>query len=85
MAIPAVTAATRTNKIAAGTRVYLPVRVPGALLQMGISMPPWATAVSGTGVEISGEVTVKISLIKDFELNGLLRVKGSLVCQCHRC
>ncbi|NLL65753.1 MAG: acetamidase [Clostridiaceae bacterium] len=59
-----------SNKIAAGTRVYLPVRVPGALLQMGdLHATMGDGELSGTGVEISGEVTVKISLIKDFELN----------------
>lgn len=59
-----------SNKISKGARVYLPVRVPGALLQMGdLHATMGDGELCGTGIEISGEVTVKISLIKNFELN----------------
>lgn len=59
-----------SNKITKGARLYLPVRVPGALLQMGdLHATMGDGELCGTGVEISGEVTVKVSLIKGFELN----------------
>ena len=53
-----------------GARVYFPVRVPGALLQMGDVHATMGDAeLCGTGIEIAAEIIVKISLIKDFELN----------------
>ena len=56
--------------ITKGTRVYLPVRVPGALLQMGDVHASMGDAeLCGTGIEIPAEILVKTSLIKDFELN----------------
>lgn len=59
-----------SNKIKKGARIYLPVRVDGALLQMGdLHATMGDGELSGTGIEISGEVLVKISLIKDFKLN----------------
>lgn len=59
-----------SNKITKGARVYLPVRVPGALLQMGdLHATMGDGELCGTGIEISGEVTVKVSLIKNFALN----------------
>ncbi len=58
------------NKIVKGTRVYLPVRVDGALLQMGdLHASRGDGEISGTGIEINGEVLVRTSLIKNFELN----------------
>ena len=56
--------------ITKGTRLYFPVRVPGALLQMGDVHATMGDAeLCGTGIEIAAEITVKVSLVKDFELN----------------
>ncbi len=56
--------------ITKGARVYLPVRVPGGLLQMGdIHATMGDGELCGTGIEIAGEILVKTSLIKDFPLN----------------
>lgn len=53
-----------------GARVYFPVRVAGALLQMGdLHATMGDSELCGTGIEIKGEITVKTSLIKDFELH----------------
>src|SRR5215218_3698982 len=51
--------------VAVGARVYLPVHVPGALLAIGdVHASMGAGEVSGTGVEINGEVTVRVELLK---------------------
>lgn len=53
-----------------GARVYFPVRVEGALFQLGdIHATMGDAELCGTGIEIPAEVLVKVSLIKDFELN----------------
>jgi len=53
-----------------GNRLYLPVRVPGALLQMGDVHATMGDAeLCGTGIEIPAVSTVRVSLIKNFELN----------------
>jgi amidase len=53
-----------------GARAYFPVRVAGALLQMGdIHATMGDAELCGTGIEIKGEIMVKISIIKNFELN----------------
>jgi len=53
-----------------GARVYFPVRVEGALLQMGDVHATMGDAeLCGTGIEIPAEITVKTSLIKNFKLN----------------
>lgn len=53
-----------------GARVYFPVRVAGGLLQMGDLHATMGDAeLCGTGIEIKGEILVKTSLIKNFELN----------------
>lgn len=53
-----------------GARVYFPVRVAGALLQMGDVHATMGDAeLCGTGIEIPAEITVKVSLIKNFELH----------------
>lgn len=53
-----------------GSKVYFPVHVPGALLQMGdIHATMGDAELCGTGIEIPGEILVKTSLIKNFELN----------------
>ena len=56
--------------ITKGTRMYFPVRVPGALLQMGDVHATMGDAeLCGTGIEIPAEITVKVSLVKGFELH----------------
>ena len=53
-----------------GATVWLPVRVPGALLVMGdIHASMGDGEVCGTGLEIDGEITVRVRLLKNFELN----------------
>lgn len=59
-----------SKKIVKGSKVYLPVRHPGGLLQIGdLHANMGDGEISGTGIEVGGEVTVKIDLIKHFELN----------------
>lgn len=56
--------------ITKGTRLYFPVRVPGALLQMGDVHAAMGDAeLCGTGIEIPAEIIVRVSLLKNFELN----------------
>ena len=56
--------------ITKGTRLYLPVRVPGALLQMGdVHAAMGDGELCGTGIEIPAEITVKVQLVKNFELH----------------
>lgn len=53
-----------------GVTVWLPVRVPGALLVMGdIHATMGDGEVCGTGLEIDGEITVRVRLVKNFTLN----------------
>lgn len=59
-----------SKRIKKGARLYLPVRVDGALLQMGDVHATMGDAeLCGTGIEIAAEILVKISLIKNFELH----------------
>jgi len=52
------------NAITVGARVHLPVHVPGALLAIGdLHASMGDGEVSGTGVEIAGEVTVQVDVI----------------------
>ncbi len=56
--------------IVAGTRLYFPVRVAGALLQMGdVHAAMGDGELCGTGIEIPAEITCKVQLVKNFELN----------------
>ena len=49
-----------------GTSLFLPVNVPGALLAMGDLHAVMGDGESATcGIEISGEVTVKVTVLKD--------------------
>jgi amidase len=51
------------NLITVGSRVHLPVHVPGALLAIGdLHATMGDGEVSGTGVEIAGEVTVRVDV-----------------------
>ena len=53
-----------------GASVYLPVRVPGALLAMGdIHAAMGDGEVCETGIEIAGEILVRVRIIKNFKLN----------------
>lgn len=53
-----------------GVRMYFPVRTKGALLQIGdLHASMGDGELSGTGIEIRGEVTARVDVIKDFELN----------------
>lgn len=59
-----------SNIITKGNTLYLPVSVDGGLLAMGdLHATMGDGEVAGTGIEISGEVTVKVSVIKNFKLN----------------
>jgi amidase len=52
------------NAVTVGARVHLPVHVPGALLAIGdVHASMGDGEVSGTGVEIAGEVTVRVNLV----------------------
>jgi amidase len=52
------------NAVTVGARVHLPIHVPGALLAIGdVHASMGDGEVSGTGVEIAGEVTVRVDLI----------------------
>ena len=54
-----------SKHIKKGSRVYLPVNTAGALLQMGdIHASMGDGELCGTGIEIKGEITAKVSLIK---------------------
>lgn len=56
--------------IGKGARLYLPVRVEGALLQMGDVHAAMGDAeLCGTGIEIPAEITVRVQLVKGFELH----------------
>ncbi|MFN4088072.1 MAG: acetamidase/formamidase family protein [Alphaproteobacteria bacterium] len=53
------------NRIAAGTRVHLPVRVPGALFHVGdVHARMGDGEVSGTGVEIGARVHLRVGIDK---------------------
>lgn len=57
------------NRIVAGTKMYFPVNVPGALFQLGdLHATMGDGEICGTGIEIAGEVTVKLDIIKDFPI-----------------
>ena len=56
--------------ITAGTTVYFPVRVEGALLSMGdVHAAMGDGEVCETGVEIVADITVRVRIIKNFKLN----------------
>lgn len=58
------------NVITIGSTVYFPVEVDGALLQMGdIHASMGDGELTGTGIEVQGDIMVRVSLIKNFELN----------------
>lgn len=57
------------NKIVAGSTLYLPVNVPGALLSMGdLHALMGDGEVMICGLETGGEVTVTVEVVKDFPM-----------------
>ena len=59
-----------TKVIMAGTTLYLPIKVPGAMLAMGDLHAAMGDGEVGvTGVEVAGEVTVKVDLVKNKDLS----------------
>ena len=71
--------------ITAGSTVYLPVEVEGGMLQMGdIHASMGDGELTGTGIEVQGDITVRVSLIKGFPLNWpVVETKDSwYVCAC---
>ncbi|MGI6512710.1 MAG: acetamidase/formamidase family protein [Catenisphaera adipataccumulans] len=58
------------RRITKGATVYLPVRVEGGLLALGdLHATMGDGEVCGTGLEVAGEVLVRLHLIKNFALN----------------
>ena len=56
--------------ITKGTRLYFPVRVPGALLQMGdVHAAMGDGELCGTGIEIPATIVVRVDVLKNFELH----------------
>lgn len=59
-----------SNKIKKGARVYLPVRVKGGLLAVGdLHATMGDGELSGAGLEIGGEVVLRVRVLKDFRLD----------------
>ena len=59
-----------TKLVRVGSRVYFPVNAEGAGLAVGDMHACMGDGeLSGTGIEIAAEITVKVSLVKGFELN----------------
>ena len=59
-----------SKKLTAGSLVYLPVQVEGALLQMGdIHAVMGDCELCGTGLEIGGVITVRVSVLKGRKLD----------------
>lgn len=57
------------KKIIKGTTLYFPINVDGALFQLGdLHASMGDGEICGAGIEIPGEVTVKLSVIKDKKL-----------------
>jgi amidase len=54
----------------AGAKAYFPVRTKGALFQLGdLHASMGDGEISGTGIEIGGDVTVRLHLMKSFRLD----------------
>ena len=55
------------KRIVKGTKLYFPVNVPGALFQLGdLHATMGDGEICGTGIEIAGEVTLRLDVIKQF-------------------
>lgn len=58
-----------TTRMTEGSILYLPVNVEGALLAMGdLHATMGDGEIMGAGLEIAGEVTVKVEVLRDFNL-----------------
>lgn len=58
-----------TTRMTEGATLYLPVNVEGALLAMGdLHASMGDGEIMGSGLEIAGEVTVTVEVLKDFNL-----------------
>lgn len=58
------------NLIVKGARLFFPVNVDGALFQLGDLHARMGNGeIAGSGVEIPGEVDVRLDIIKDFSLD----------------
>ena len=58
------------NDVTEGSRVFLPVFVPGALFSLGDGKAVMGDGeTNGVGVEIAMKVTVKLDLIKDLRIS----------------
>jgi amidase len=74
-AIPSTTLASHGGnmdlpEIGLGTRLYLPVYVPGALLHLGdVHAVQGDAEICGSGMEITSEVTITINIIKGKSVN----------------
>lgn len=68
------------TKIQEGTTLYLPVNVPGALLAMGdLHAVMGDGEVAGCAAEISGEVTVRVTVLKEKMPTPLLQTKDAYI------
>lgn len=68
------------KRIVKGSVLYLPVNVPGALLSMGdIHAVMGDGEIVVCGIEISGEITVKVNVIKNASLPLPMLVEGGSV------
>lgn len=70
------------RRIREGASIYFPVAAEGALLAMGdLHALMGDGEVFGYGLEVSGEVTVKVSVIKNMQLEQPLLIdKGEAMC-----
>jgi len=56
--------------VTTGNKIFLPVKTPGGLLQIGDLHGVMGDGeICGTGLEVSGEVELKVDIIKKFHLN----------------
>jgi formamidase len=59
------------RQLVAGSRVYLPVDVPGALFSIGdLHFAQGDGEVCGTAIEVAGSVTLRFSVHRDHERRG---------------
>lgn len=57
-------------EVTEGSSIYLPVNVKGVLLSLGdLHATMGDGEIMGSGLEISGEVEVKVEVLKDFDFN----------------
>ena len=63
-----------SRKIVKGTTVYFPVRTPGGLLAMGdVHAAMGDGEVCEAGIEIDAKITVRVRIIRNFDLNWPLK------------